>query len=97
MLIGQDDLVRCDAHLPSVLRVPPLSFVLSFLLISVVGENLQTGQEFLELHFPVEDDRCGDDDKMLPPYTLIACQMTQKGDSLDRFAILSAARHPKVS
>jgi hypothetical protein len=62
MLIREDDLIGCDAHLPRVLRLPTDTFLFAFFLIAVVCENAETGEKLLELHLPVEDDGCGDDD-----------------------------------
>ena len=76
VLIGQYDLVRGDAHLKAVLRVPTNTAVLPFLLIAVVGENLHAREEFLELHFPVQDDRRGHDDEVLTPDAFVAGKMS---------------------
>lgn len=54
MLISQDDLIRGDADMEAVGRIPAFSFLLSLSLVAVVGKDLEAGQELLELHFPVE-------------------------------------------
>lgn len=77
VLIGQDDLVRRDAHLEMVLSLPADTFLFPFLLVAVIGENLDTWEKLLELHLPVEDDRGGDDDEVLAPDALVARKMSE--------------------
>lgn len=78
VLIGKHDLVRCDAHLPSMLGMPTNPLLLPLLLVAVVGEDLKTGKELLELHLPIEDDRSRNDNEVLTPYAFVACKMTEK-------------------
>lgn len=75
VLVGEDDLVAGDADLPVVLRVPTDTLLLTLLLVAVVGQHLHAGQELLELHLPVQDDRGGHDDEMRAPHTLVACKV----------------------
>lgn len=90
MLIGKDDLVRRDADLPGMLGEPTDTFFFPFFLVTVVCQDLESGKKLLELHFPVEDDRGGDNDEMLTPDAFVACEMAKEGYSLDRFAVMSA-------
>lgn len=92
VLIGQHDLVGRDAHLPGVLRVPTLSLLLALLLVAIVREDLETGEEFLEFHLPIEDHRRRDDDEMLTPYALVASEVAEQRNGLDRFAECQSAR-----
>ena len=85
MLVGQNNLVGCDAHLPGIFGVPAFTLFLAFFLVAIVGEDLETGEKLFEFHFPVENDRSRDDDEMLTPNTLVACEMTKKRDCLNRF------------
>lgn len=48
MLIGQDDLVRGDADVKVVFRIPTNTLLFPLLLIPVVRENLEARKEFLE-------------------------------------------------
>jgi hypothetical protein len=91
VLVGQNNLVRCDAHLPGVFGMPAFTLLLALFLITIVGKNLQSGKKLFELHFPVEDDRSGDDNQVLAPNTFIAREMTKKRDSLDRFTTVSSS------
>lgn len=86
VLIGQDDLVGSDTHLPGVLGMPPDSLLFPLLLVPVIGQDLHAGKKLLELHLPVEDNRCRNDDEVLTPYAFVASEMTEKGDGLDSLA-----------
>lgn len=76
MLIGEDDLVRCDTDLEMVLSRPSDSFLFTFFLVTVVCEDFHAGQELFELHFPIENDRGGDNDEVLTPNTFIASEVS---------------------
>ena len=45
VLIGENELVRSDADVESVLGVPSSSLLLSVSLVSVVGHDFKTGEE----------------------------------------------------
>lgn len=77
VLIRKNDLIARDAHLPRVLGLPADSLLLSLLLVAVVGEDFETGEELLELHLPVEDYGRWDDDEMLAPNALVASEVTE--------------------
>lgn len=68
-----------------MLGIPADSFLFPLLLIAVVRQDLKSGQKLLELHFPVENDGCGNDDEVLTPHASIAGKMTEQRDSLDGF------------
>lgn len=70
----------------TVYQLPYRSFEFSFLLVTVVGQYLETRTPFLELHFPIEHDTCGDNNKMRAPAAFLACQMSQHSDGHDRLA-----------
>lgn len=67
--------------------MPTYSFVFAFLLITVIGEDFQTRKKLFEFHFPVENDTGWDDDEVLTPDVLVACEMTEEGDGLDRLTV----------
>jgi len=113
VLIGEDELVRRDADVESVLGVPSSTFLLPISLVSVVGHDFEAGEELsrrrgrrersvlgerkeekvasrksdahlLELHLPVEDDGSRNDDEMRSPHSLLASEVREKRDCLDR-------------
>ena len=51
--------VRGDAHVEGIFVVPAFAKLAPFGRVAVVGQHLKARQEFLELHFPVEDDAGG--------------------------------------
>lgn len=77
MLIRKNDLIARYAHLPRVLGLPADSLLLSLLLVAVVGEDFETGEELFELHLPVENHGCWDDNEMLAPDALVASEVTE--------------------
>lgn len=86
VLVGKDDLIRCDADLPGVLGVPPNTLIFPFLLVAIVCQDLHAWKELLELHLPVQDDRRRDDNQVLSPDAFVACEMAEQGYGLDRLA-----------
>ena len=97
MLIGEDDLVGCNTNLEMMLSCPSYSFFFPFFLVTVVCKDFHSGQELFEFHFPIENDRGGDDDEVLTPDTFIASEVSEEGDCLDRFSILSVDAHPRTA
>jgi len=71
-----------------VFRIPPASLLLALLLRAVVGDDLEAGKELLELHGPIEHDAGGYDDEVRTPLPLIAGEVSEKRDRLDRFPAL---------
>lgn len=47
-------------------------------------KKLPEATDFLELHVPVEQDRRRNDDKMRSPHALVAREMSEESDGLDR-------------
>lgn len=68
-------LVGGDADVPEVIVEPAFALLLTFFARTIVGENLEARRPFFELHLPVEDDGCRDDDEMRTPYFLFAREM----------------------
>ena len=75
--------IRSDADIEVVLVVPPLPKFPSTFGVAVVAEDLETREELLKLHFPVQNDARRDDDQMRTPYPSIRGKMSQQSDSLD--------------
>jgi hypothetical protein len=83
VLIGENELIRSDADMESVLRIPTFSLLLSFLLSTVVNHEFETGKEFAELHLPVQHDTRWNDNEVRSPLSFIAGEMSEKRDRLD--------------
>ena len=67
LLVLQDQLIRGDEYVPTRVVHPAFSFLSPFLLVPVVGHDLETRTPLFKLHLPVEDDTCRDDDQMRAP------------------------------
>jgi hypothetical protein len=52
--ISANQRVRRDAHIEVMLVIPPLSKLFAPFRGSMVAERDETGQELLELHFPIQ-------------------------------------------
>ena len=83
LLVGKDQLVGSDADVPVIICSPALSFLLAFLLVSIICQNLESWTPFLELHFPIKENTGGNDDKVRTPYAFVARKMSEEGDGLD--------------
>lgn len=79
--------IRGDADVEVRLVVPALSKLLPTLGGTVVSEDVEAGEKLLELHFPVEQDAGGYDDKVRAPDAAVASEVGEKGDSLNRLPV----------
>ena len=82
-VILDDELVGSDADVEAVVFAPTLALHFTLLLRAKVSQDLQRGAPALELHLPVDDDSCWDDDQMRAPDASIACERRQQRDGLD--------------
>lgn len=64
--------VRRDASVEVIFVVPPLPQLLPLLHVPVVAEHLESGEELLELHLPVEQHASRHDDQVRTPDTPVA-------------------------
>ena len=92
-LIGKDDLIRCDAHMPVVSAEPTLALLGTLLSAAVVREDFEARRPFLELHLPVEHDTGGHDDEMRSPDSLLTSQMCNECNCLNGFTIFRLVEH----
>lgn len=73
--ILQNQLVACYAHVERVLLHPAFPFLLSFILIAVVGQNFEAWTELLEFHLPIENDTCRHNDQVRTPDFMLDSEM----------------------
>ena len=84
-MVLNHQLVRSDANVERILFTPALTLQLSLLLRAEVCQHLQTGTPALELHLPVNHDRCGDDNEVRTPNPSVASKRGQQRNRLNRF------------
>jgi len=60
--------IRSDADVKVILVVPPSPKLLSTFGVAIVAKDLETWEELLEFHFPIQDDARRDDDQVWTPY-----------------------------
>ena len=59
-----------------MLVIPSYSKLLSTLGVAVIGKNLETRQELLELHLPIEQHACRDYNEMRSPDPTVTGKMS---------------------
>ena len=77
--------VRSDADVEVILVVPPLPKLPSTFGVAIVAQDFEPRKELLKLHFPIQDDTCGDDNQMWTPYPSVRGKVSQQSDRLDGF------------
>ena len=75
--------VRSDANVEVILVVPPLTELPPAFGVAIVAEDLETREELLKFHFPIQDDARGDNDQMWAPYPSIGGEVSQQSNRLD--------------
>ena len=83
MRIAASKRIRRDADIEVVLVVPALTQLFPSFRRAIVSKDLESWEKLLELHFPVHENTSRHNNQVRTPDAPIACQMGQKGDSLD--------------
>ena len=92
ILVAACKSVRRNTNVEVMFVVPSLTEFLSPLDVSMISENLESGKKFFELHFPVQQDTCRNDDQMRSPDATITSKMGEKCDCLNCFSGLGVNR-----
>ena len=83
MCVAASEGIGRDADIEMVFVVPALTELLALFGVAVIAEHLETGQELLELHLPVQQHARRHDDQVRPPDPAVARQVGEQGDGLD--------------
>lgn len=73
--VSTGECIRSDANIKGVFAVPSHTKLLSTLGATMIGKNLETREEFFELHLPIKQHAGWDYDKMWSPNSSITSQM----------------------
>ena len=75
VLVSTGQGVRGYTDVERILVVPTSPKLLSPLRSSMVAEKLEARKELLELHLPIEQNTCRDNDEMRSPNAAVASQV----------------------
>ena len=86
LIVLNDQGVRGDPDVPFILVPPALALLFPLLLSTIIRQDLEAWEEFLEFHFPIEHDTCGHNDQVRAPCLVGDSEVSQERYGLDRFA-----------